>query len=159
MFVAALVLGVAAPMIDLLGVVDPVESLDSDFAHVIGIVLAIVGVAMTLLAQSAMGSSWRIGVDAQERPVLVTDGPFAIVRNPVFAAMLPIALGLALLVPNLLSLAGLIVLVVAVELQARVVEEPYLLRVHGAYAEYAARVGRFAPRLERLPRPGRPPRG
>lgn len=160
MFVAALVLGVAAPMADLLGVVDPVESLDSDIAHLIGIVLAIGGVAMTLLAQSAMGSSWRIGVDVQERTVLVIDGPFAVVRNPVFAAMLPTALGLALLVPNLIAVVGLIALVAALELQTRVVEEPYLLRVHGnAYADYAARVGRFAPRLGRLPRSGSAPRG
>ena len=31
------------------------------------------------------------------------------------------------------------------------VEEPYLLKVHGsAYAEYAARVGRFLPGVGRL---------
>ena len=39
-------------------------------------------------------------------------------------------------------------LVVALELQVRFVEEPYLLQAHGsAYADYAARVGRFFPRV------------
>jgi SAM-dependent methyltransferase len=44
---------------------------------------------------------------------------------------------------------------VALEVQVRLVEEPYLLRTHGrAYAEYGARTGRFVPGLGRLaPRP------
>jgi protein-S-isoprenylcysteine O-methyltransferase Ste14 len=42
-------------------------------------------------------------------------------------------------------------LVVALEVQVRLVEEPYLLRTHGAhYAEYASRVGRFVPGFGRL---------
>jgi protein-S-isoprenylcysteine O-methyltransferase Ste14 len=93
-----------------------------------------------------MGTSWRIGVDPAERTALVTSGPFALVRNPIFAAMLPTALGLTLLVPSWVAIAGLLGLLVALELQVRVVEEPYLLRAHGEkYAGYAARVGRFVP--------------
>jgi protein-S-isoprenylcysteine O-methyltransferase Ste14 len=43
---------------------------------------------------------------------------------------------------------------VALELHVRLIEEPYLQRVHGAqYATYAARVGRFIPGIGRL-RPG-----
>ena len=99
-----------------------------------------------------MGTSWRIGVDPGERTELVTNGPFALVRNPIFAAMLPTALGLTLLVPSWIAIAGFVGLLVALELQVRVVEEPHLLRVHGAsYASYAARVGRFVPGLGRLP--------
>jgi protein-S-isoprenylcysteine O-methyltransferase Ste14 len=56
-----------------------------------------------------------------------------------------------LLVPSWVAIAGLAGLVVALELQVRVVEEPYLLRTHGArYADYARRVGRFAPGVGRL---------
>ena len=98
-----------------------------------------------------MGESWRIGVDEQERTELVTSGPFAVVRNPIFAAMLPASLGLALLVPNASRSSGSAALVLALEIQVRLVEEPYLLRVHGdAYRDYAARVGRFVPGLGRL---------
>jgi protein-S-isoprenylcysteine O-methyltransferase Ste14 len=98
-----------------------------------------------------MGESWRIGVDPAERTDLVTSGPFALVRNPIFAAMLPTGLGLALLVPSWVSLAGLAGLIATLELQVRVVEEPHLLRAHGeAYARYAARVGRFLPGIGRI---------
>jgi protein-S-isoprenylcysteine O-methyltransferase Ste14 len=150
-FVAAIALGLAAPVLALLGAVDAIGALDAPAAHVAGALLAVAGIAATLRAQIAMGASWRIGVDERERTELVTTGPFALVRNPIFAAMIPTAVGLVLLVPSWVALAGLAGLIAALELQVRVVEEPYLLRAHGrAYAAYAARTGRFAPGLGRL---------
>jgi protein-S-isoprenylcysteine O-methyltransferase Ste14 len=156
-FVVALVLGVAAPVLALVDVVEPIDTLDSTAVHVVGAVLAVAGIAATLWAQLAMGTSWRIGVDPAERTELVTSGPFALVRNPIFSAMIPTALGLTLLVPSVVAIAGLVGLIVALELQVRVVEEPYLLHAQGdRYASYAARVGRFVPGIGRLDagRPG-----
>ena len=101
-----------------------------------------------------MGTSWRIGVDHEERTDLVTTGPFALVRNPIFSAMIPTALGLVLLVPSWVAILGFVGLIAALELQVRVVEEPYLLKAHGdRYADYARRVGRFVPGLGRLTQP------
>ena len=150
-FTLALLMGAAAPVLALLDVVEPIDALDGSVGHVVGALLAIGGIVATFLAQVAMGTSWRIGVDPQERTELVTSGPFALVRNPIFAAMVPTALGLTLLVPSWVALVGLAGLVVALEVQVRVVEEPYLRRVHGeTYAAYAARVGRFVPGVGRL---------
>jgi protein-S-isoprenylcysteine O-methyltransferase Ste14 len=117
-----------------------------------GIVLTVTGIAAALYAQLAMGASWRIGVNPGERNELVTPGPFALVRNPIFSAMLPTSLGLVLMVPSVVAIIGVVALAVALELQVRVVvEEPYLLRAHGRpYADYAARVGRFVPCVGRL---------
>ena len=116
-----------------------------------GLCLTLIGIAATAAAQRSMGASWRIGVDAGERTALVTAGAFAWVRNPIFTCMLATALGLLLVLPNAVALAALVCLFVAVELQVRLVEEPYLLRTHGpGYRDYAARVGRFLPGLGRL---------
>ena len=88
------------------------------------------------------------------RTDLVTGGPFAVVRNPIFAAMIPTSLGLTLMVPNVVALAGFAALVLALEIQVRLVEEPYLRESHGqAYASYAARTGRFAPGVGRMGHP------
>jgi protein-S-isoprenylcysteine O-methyltransferase Ste14 len=150
-FVAALVLGATAPLLDLVDLVEPIGAIDGEGAQIVGAVLAITGIAATLVAQFAMGSSWRIGVDENERTDLVTGGPFSIVRNPIFAAMIPTAIGLALLVPSWIAIVAVVGLIVAIELQVRVVEEPYLLRAHGAsYALYADRVGRFVPGLGKI---------
>ncbi|MGH2962928.1 MAG: methyltransferase family protein [Solirubrobacterales bacterium] len=151
LFLGALVLAVAAPILDLNDVVDAIGSLDTAGFHVAGIVLFALGLIGTLAAQLAMGRSWRIGVDEEERTDLVTGGPFTVVRNPIYSAMLPTVAGLTLLVPSVVALAGFALLVIALEIQVRVVEEPHLLRAHGdAYASYAGRVGRFVPGLGRL---------
>jgi protein-S-isoprenylcysteine O-methyltransferase Ste14 len=160
-FVVALLAGAAAPALALADVVEPIGALDGTPGHVAGAVLAVAGLAATFAAQVAMGASWRVGVDPGERTDLVTTGPFALVRNPIFAAMLPTALGLTLLVPSWVALLGLAGLLAALELQVRVVEEPYLRNVHGeAYERYAARVGRFVPAIGRgTPRGARPSAG
>ena len=150
-FVVALAVGAAAPVLALADVVEPIDALNEHGVHAAGVALAVAGLAATLLAQLAMGESWRIGVDADERTALVTSGPFALVRNPIFAAMLPTGLGLLLVLPSWVAIVGFAALIAALELQVRVVEEPYLLRTHGnAYREYAARVGRFVPGVGRL---------
>ena len=116
-----------------------------------GAVVTVVGFLGVLAAQAGMGASWRGGVDATERTELVATGAFAVVRNPIFAAMLTTLAGLTLLVPTAVTAAAWLCLLVAVELQVRLVEEPYLLATHRqAYASYAARVGRFLPGLGRL---------
>ena len=120
-FVVALGMGAAAPVLALADVLEPIAALDGPAAQVAGAILSVAGIGLTLAAQLAMGDSWRIGVDPGERTALVTDGPFAHVRNPIFSAMIPTALGLTLLVPSVLAIAGLVALVLALELQVRVV--------------------------------------
>lgn len=151
LFTVALAMGAAAPVLAIADVHEPLGALDGSAGNVAGLVLASAGLALTIYAQLAMGASWRIGVDPGERTELVVDGPFALVRNPIFTAMIPTAVGLALMVPSVLALAGLAVLFFSLELQVRVVEEPYLLQIQGsAYAEYASRTGRFLPRVGTL---------
>jgi protein-S-isoprenylcysteine O-methyltransferase Ste14 len=151
LFALAIAVGVAAPVLDVADVLEPLDALDSAGLRATGVALFLAGLVATLYAQIAMGESWRIGVDEEERTDLVTSGPFATVRNPIFAAMLPTSIGLAMVVPNVVAIVGVAVLFVALEIQVRLVEEPYLLHAHGEdYRGYAARVGRFVPGLGRL---------
>ena len=150
-FVVALVVGIVAPVLAVLGIVERIGWLDRPALQIAGIVLFALGHFGTLAAQAAMGASWRIGVDASERTELVASGPFRYSRNPIFAAMGLVAVGLALLVGNVVAIVGALALLVSLELQVRIVEEPYLLSTHGdAYRRYAARVGRFVPGIGRL---------
>ncbi|WP_433465031.1 methyltransferase family protein [Spirillospora sp. CA-128828] len=150
-FVVALLVGAAGPVADLAGL-GPVGVLDHPIVRGGGLALAALSVAATLAAQMSMGASWRIGVDETERTALVTTGAFALARNPIFTAMIATAAGLAGMVPNAVSLGGLVLTIAAIQLQVRAVEEPYLRRVHGQdYGRYAAHVGRFLPGIGRRP--------
>lgn len=158
LFIAGLAMGGAAPILALLGILEPIPALDSVVGHAVGLVLAVGGIALTFGAQLAMGDSWRVGVDPDERTDLVTSGPFKLVRNPIYSAMLPTVFGLVLMVPSPLAIAAFLTLLVGLELQVRRVEEPYLAQAHGeAYAAYAARVGRFVPGVGFMHAASRPP--
>jgi protein-S-isoprenylcysteine O-methyltransferase Ste14 len=55
------------------------------------------------------------------------------------------------MVPTWPGLAAPVLVGLGLELQVRLVEEPYLIRTHGdEYRAYAARVGRFVPGVGRL---------
>ena len=137
---------VFAPILQLVGVVAPLGVLHVAWVQIAGIAGAAAGIAATVYAQLDMGDSWRIGVDRSETTTLVRSGVFGWVRNPIFTAMLVFGLGIALVTPNVVAIVGFVLLVVTIELQVRVVEEPYLLTVHGdAYRDYLAGVGRFVP--------------
>jgi protein-S-isoprenylcysteine O-methyltransferase Ste14 len=164
LFTTSVVAVGGAVVLRALDIVAPVAALDHPAVAAVGLVLAAVGIGLTFWAQLAMGASWRLGVDPGERTALVTSGPFAVVRNPIFSTMALTALGLILMAPTIAGVVALAAVAVALELQVRAVEEPYLRRVHGpAFATYAARAGRFVPRITRRraalpgsPRPAAP---
>ncbi len=146
LFTVALVIGVLAPVLALTGTVEPIAALDETAVHITGIVVFLIGLGLTLASQFQMGESWRVGVEESERTDLVESGLFGLVRNPIFSAMLLVTIGLVTIVPSVVAFVGLVALLVALELQVRIVEEPYLLRTQGEpYAAYARRVGRFVP--------------
>ena len=143
---------VAGPLLDLAGF-PPLALLDTDPLHVIGLLGSIVGIGLTVVAQAAMGTSWRGDVDPDVRTPLVTDGPFRWVRNPILAATELTAAGVVLLAPNIVAVAGLGLVIASNQVLVRLVEEPYLTRIHGdAYLDYASRTGRFVPGIGRLRR-------
>lgn len=147
LFVCALALAPLAAVLEQLGLVAPLFDPPAWLTE-LGEQVIVLGTIATLAAQLDMGTSWRIGVLESERTALVTRGAFALVRNPIFSAMLLTGAGFLLLLPNPVTLASFVASLLAIELQVRAVEEPYLLRTHGdAYRDYAARIGRFVPGL------------
>ena len=87
---------------------------------------------------------------------LVATGPFALIRNPLYVGNILIWVGFALS-GRLVWLAPLIVLLLGAEYHAIVRWEESLLmsRLGDAYRDYAARVPRWLPALNRRERGGR----
>jgi protein-S-isoprenylcysteine O-methyltransferase Ste14 len=91
--------------------------------------------------------SWRFQarIDAAHR--LSTDGPFAWVRHPIYAALDLLALGSLLWIPTPWTAAGLLLMIVMGDVRARGEEKILLAAFGDDYARYAARVRRFVPGL------------
>jgi len=125
-------------ILDLNAQVDRIGALDQS--------IAVAGLPLIVVAQATMAASWRIGVDPGEKTELVTGGLFRFSRNPIYGGMVAMAVGVALMVPNAVCVAAVALIVVAVELQVRAIEEPYLRRVHGdVFTNWTATSGRFLP--------------
>lgn len=85
-------------------------------------------------------------VVVRERATLVTTGPYRFVRHPLYTAMIPAVLGLALLSANLLVLAAGAIAGTLIGRRTRI-EEAHLIARHGAaYRDYAAITPRYLPR-------------
>lgn len=113
----------------------------------IGGVVLFAGIALLVKAQLELGVSWRIGIEEDASPGLMTGGLYRFCRNPIFLALLIVVTGYALLLPTRLSIILALGTYVGIRLQVSA-EEAYLLHVYGErYREYARRVGRFLPGL------------
>jgi protein-S-isoprenylcysteine O-methyltransferase Ste14 len=115
-----------------------------------GIVLAGAAIVLVLVAQWHMGASWRIGVDRTERTDLIRSGLYRSVRNPIYTGMVGFAVGQAVTLANAWSVAAAVTALVGVEIQVRLVEEPYLRDLHGhLYTDWSVTAGRFVPLVGR----------
>lgn len=78
---------------------------------------------------------------------LVVHGPYRLVRNPMYVAVLAVILGQALLFRSQAILLHGAAVAACFALFVRAWEEPHLRRTFGAeYEDYTARVGRWLPR-------------
>lgn len=141
---------VCAPILAIRPTLEVAQIITPVSVQVLGVLLVLAGMTGTLWAQFAMGRAWRIGQNPAERTELVTGGPFRWIRNPIFTAVIIFAAGIGLLLPNMISLIGVLLVAAAIELQVRTIEEPHLRRLHAeAYATWAAHTGRFLPYVGR----------
>jgi protein-S-isoprenylcysteine O-methyltransferase Ste14 len=113
-------------------------------AALLGHLMVAMGGAVALVSQYHMGTAWRIGTEGRQGE-LVQTGPFALSRNPVFLGQAVMFIGLFLAFPDLVQLLISATVIAAVLVQVRI-EERVLAKTFKAYADYAARVPRWAGR-------------
>jgi protein-S-isoprenylcysteine O-methyltransferase Ste14 len=106
---------------------------------------AIYSLAMTLKCWARMGRNWRMDVRTDDHADLITDGPFAHVRHPIYALGMLMMTCTAAVVATLPTAIAAVLLVVLTNIKARN-EERFLLSSHGPrYASYMQTTGRFFP--------------
>jgi protein-S-isoprenylcysteine O-methyltransferase Ste14 len=66
----------------------------------LGLSAAAAGVVLYVLAMRDLGASWRFTIDRERSGELVTTGVFAFTRNPIYLALVLLALGVSLALGN-----------------------------------------------------------
>lgn len=121
----------------------PFRYLEHNYLQVAGVVLCILSLGWTAVAQWQMGNSWRIGIDEAHKAELITSGLFTVSRNPVFLGMIMTMVGLFMMMPNAITLSILMSGYLLIQIQVRL-EESFLSQQYGdEYKIYKIRVGRF----------------
>ncbi|HMF27698.1 MAG TPA: isoprenylcysteine carboxylmethyltransferase family protein [Candidatus Cybelea sp.] len=62
----------------------------------LGLILCALGVALAIWARVYLGSNWGLPMSHKAQPELVTTGPYAFVRHPIYSGLLLAILGSAL---------------------------------------------------------------
>lgn len=110
----------------------------------VGVALIAAGFALSLWTLWVF-RSWKLRAELHAAHELCTDGPFRLVRHPIYTAMVLLALGTALWIPNGLTWGGVIGIAWVGDRRARA-EEAILLRAFGpAYQTFMDRTRRFLP--------------
>lgn len=121
----------------------PFWYLEYNWVQHIGFGLALISFIWIVVAQKQMATSWRIGINYNEKTTLMKQGVFNVSRNPIFLGVMMSYIGTFLIVPNALSLSVMALTFVVLQIQIRL-EEEYLKNVHGSiYAEYCDSVSRW----------------
>lgn len=112
--------------------------------EVVGAVVIQLG---TLLAQWTLRTfhSWRVPAEIGVSHRLQTNGPFAWVRHPIYAAMNLLCLGSFIWRPHPIVLAGFVLGWIVGELRARAEEGLLIAHFGDEYRAYMARTRRFLP--------------
>ena len=134
------VLRIALPVDPWLGIIGPL--------YVAPVLLLGVGLLLAAFTginylQAYMHEDWRSGIDPTHPPKLLTTGPWARSRNPMFMTIMLGQLGFFLALPSLFSLVCLVVGVVVLRRQA-LAEEANLEALYGTdYDQYREQVPRW----------------
>lgn len=113
-----------------------------------GILTALAGAGAMGLASRRLGRELRTHPAPSSGAVLRVDGPYRVVRHPIYAGLLLFAAGLATIASTVRAAAALVGLVVLLSAKARF-EERLLTERFPEYREYVRRTPRFVPHLWR----------
>lgn len=115
-----------------------------------GLALMVVGAAFNVLGRLYLASNWANQIKIYEGHWLVTTGPFAIVRHPLYASLIWMLVGGALVYANLAGLLLSVAVFVPMMYGRAKKEEALLTGAFGErYATYRRTTGMFLPKLPR----------
>jgi protein-S-isoprenylcysteine O-methyltransferase Ste14 len=113
----------------------------------VGLCVTIGGLAFGAWARDVLGRSWSSGAVIQRDHRLVTDGPYAYLRHPLYTGLIVALAGTTLVSGAYGAVLGWVLLTSVFRMKARR-EERLLGEEFGpVYSEYSLRTGRLLPRI------------
>jgi protein-S-isoprenylcysteine O-methyltransferase Ste14 len=104
------------------------------------------GAALTWTSRFALGRQWRFDAGLNADHALVQSGAYRLVRHPIYASMLCMLLGTALLrTPAVLIVVALVFFIAGTQIRIRIEDGLLAARFGPAFEEYRRRVPAYIP--------------
>ena len=115
--------------------------------RVVGVILGFLSFPYILWSHRSLGNAYSSTIQTQDTSTLITKGPYARVRHPIYSSHTLFTFGMVLVTANLIILAYLVV-GMPFTYKRMFAEEENLIRDFGEeYEEYMKRTGRIFPKL------------
>lgn len=110
-------------------------------------VLAVAGVVLAVWSRVVLGRNWSGQVTLKEDHELVTNGPYAAIRHPIYTALILLFGGFAVLLSSAGAWLGWALITVSFWIKLRQEEALMLRQFPDGYPAYMARTKRLFPAL------------
>ena len=117
-----------------------------DLMRCIGVALGVVSLAIYAWSRATLGREWSSQLEMREQHHLVTTGPYAWIRHPIYLALMSFMTSIALVTANWLFIALLVFSIVDLTLRIPREEEMMVARFGDEYKAYMHRTGRLLPK-------------
>lgn len=119
------------------------------YVRVVGFAVVALGITVSMTAQRHLGKNWVGGVGLTSGHKLVTDGPYRLVRHPLYSGILISVLGIGLVSLDIVYFLS--ALCFGLSFLYRVLAEEDLLqkKFKKKYLAYAATTGRVFPKIRK----------
>lgn len=113
----------------------------------IGAAVTVVGLLFAVWARQHLGSNWSSAVTIKQGHELITTGPYALVRHPIYTGILTGFLGTAIALSQVRGVLGFVLIFVVLWTKLRMEEEWMRSQFGDTYATYAHQTSALVPYL------------
>jgi protein-S-isoprenylcysteine O-methyltransferase Ste14 len=113
----------------------------------IGAAVAVAGLLFAIWARRHLASNWSSSVTIKQGHELITTGPYAVVRHPIYTGILTGYLGTAIALSQARGVIGLVLLFIMFWAKLRLEEEWMRSQFGETYAIYAHKTAALVPYL------------
>jgi len=111
----------------------------------VGAAITVAGILFAVWARRHIGANWSRFVTINQDHELITTGPYALVRHPIYTGLLTAFLGTAIATTQLRGLIAFALIAISLLYKLRLEEQWMRAQFGDTYADYSRRVAALVP--------------
>jgi protein-S-isoprenylcysteine O-methyltransferase Ste14 len=111
----------------------------------VGAAITVAGILFAVWARRHIGANWSRFVTIKQDHELITTGPYALVRHPIYTGLLTAFLGTAIATTQLRGLIAFALIAISLLYKLRLEEQWMRAQFGDTYADYSRRVAALVP--------------